>query len=371
MTNFLYLIWNADPDIFTLFTRPIRWYGLLFALGFLVGQQVILWMLKKEAPEGESFKKRAEKDVETLTIYLVLATIIGARLGHVLFYEPDKYFKNPLDIIKIWEGGLASHGAAIAILFALWLFARKRANWTWLQIVDRIVIVVALVGALIRFGNFTNSEIYGLPTGSEFGIVFTRNATEAIVRDSGPVKDISYSKMPKEEEGNYVPIVINLTFKRGIDENQKKAFIENNLATMLGGRYSYISEHLLIDPEKPVAYTINGREAQVNALGIPRHPTQLYESLTTFLIFLLLLSIWYRYKANTPHGRLFGLFLVILFGLRFVHEYLKENQVSFEDNIPLNMGQWLSIPMVILGILILIHSYRHQGTGSKPLPPQG
>lgn len=371
MTNFLYLIWNADPDIVTLFSQPIRWYGILFALGFLIGQWIILWMLKKEAPEGDSFKKRAEKDVETLTIYLVLATIIGARLGHVLFYEPDKYLKNPLDILKIWEGGLASHGAAIALLFILWIFARKRANWTWLKIVDRIVIVVALVGGLIRFGNFMNSEIYGLPTGSEYGIVFTRNASEAIVRNSGLVNDVSYSKMTKSNEGNYVPIVINLTFKRGVDENQMKTYIENNLPTILGGRYTYISDHLLIDPEMPVAYTINGREAHVNALGIPRHPTQLYESITTFLLFLFLLSMWYRYKANTPPGRLIGLFLVILFGLRFVHEFFKENQVSFEDNIPLNMGQWLSIPMVVFGLIILIHSFRNQGTGSKPLPPHG
>ena len=363
MTDLLYIIWNSDPDIFTIFSRPIKWYGLLFALGFLLGQQLLLWMLKKELPQEEKYQKRAEKDIETLTIYLVLATIIGARLGHVLFYEPDKYLQNPMDIIKIWEGGLASHGAAIALLFSLWLFTRKKSHWTWLQITDRIVIVVALVGTLIRLGNFMNSEIYGLPTNSNYGVVFARNASEALISTSSPIAEADYEKNGKII-GEIVPITLKLTFKNGADEDRKQSYIENSIPALLGGRYSYISEHVYIETRKPVKYELNGRQASVAVLGIPRHPTQLYESFTTFLIFILLFLIWYKYRENLPQGRLLGLFLMILFGMRFVHEFFKENQVAFEDNIPLNMGQLLSIPMVIAGILILIKSFRNQGTGS-------
>ena len=115
MNPLAYLIWNANSDLFSGFIT-VKIYGVLFAAGFLISQQILVRMLKAEAPEGEKFQKRAEKDVETLTIYLVVATVIGARLGHVLFYEPEKYLSDPISILKIWEGGLASHGASIAIL---------------------------------------------------------------------------------------------------------------------------------------------------------------------------------------------------------------------------------------------------------------
>jgi phosphatidylglycerol:prolipoprotein diacylglycerol transferase len=177
-----YIIWNGSPEIFTipipfLDTQiTLRWYGLLFALGFLVGQQILYYIFKKEG--------KPEKDVDTLTIYMVIATVIGARLGHVLFYEPERYLSNPLDILKIWEGGLASHGAAVGILFALWLYARKKnPGQNYLQTLDRIVILVALTGALIRLGNFYNSEIIGKPTHNDNGVVFARNVTEVLKGD--------------------------------------------------------------------------------------------------------------------------------------------------------------------------------------------
>src|SRR5688572_10476468 len=158
MNLFSYIIWNASPDIFTLpipfidKELTLRWYGLLFALGFLISQQILYYIFKKEG--------KPEKDVDTLTIYMVIATVIGARLGHVLFYEPERYLSNPIDILKIWEGGLASHGATVGILFALWLYSRKsykimsddgksvlkvtrRPNQSYLHTLDRIVILVA------------------------------------------------------------------------------------------------------------------------------------------------------------------------------------------------------------------------------------
>jgi phosphatidylglycerol:prolipoprotein diacylglycerol transferase len=214
MNLFSYIIWNASPDIFTL---PIpfidkeitlRWYGLLFALGFLISQQILYYIFKKEG--------KPEKDVDTLTIYMVIATIIGARLGHVLFYEPERYLSNPIDILKIWEGGLASHGATVGILFALWLYGRKKKpGQNYLQTLDRIVILVALTGALIRFGNFMNSEIIGKPTNSDYGVVFARTVTEVLKSDDS-VKDVKYVQVDSaSNEQGYKPIKILLEFSEG------------------------------------------------------------------------------------------------------------------------------------------------------------
>ncbi|MBD0257734.1 MAG: prolipoprotein diacylglyceryl transferase, partial [Cytophagales bacterium] len=157
MLSFLqYITWDVSPEILDTEYFSIRWYGLLFALGFLLGQQILIYIFKKEG--------KPASDVEVLTVYMVLSTIIGARLGHCLFYEPEYYLSNPLKILKIWEGGLASHGATIGILFALWLYARKKKDQSYLWVVDRIVITVALAGGLIRLGNLMNSEIIGKPT---------------------------------------------------------------------------------------------------------------------------------------------------------------------------------------------------------------
>jgi prolipoprotein diacylglyceryl transferase len=195
---------------------------------------------------------------------MAVGTVIGARLGHCLFYEPDYYLQNPLEILKIWRGGLASHGAAIGILVALWLFIRKyKKPFIW--ILDRIVVVVALAGALIRLGNLMNSEIYGIETALPWGFVFIKNLEV-----------------------------------------------------------------------------------------VPKHPTQIYEALTYFLIFGLLLTIYRRTDGKFRPGVLFSWFLILVFGMRFLIEFIKEDQVDFEAAMSLNMGQWLSIPFVLLGIGLLL-----------------
>lgn len=371
MDSLLYLIWNVDPEIFSFGERSIRWYGLLFASGFLIGQQIMVRIFKKEVSKDEKHQKQAEKDVETLTIYLVVATIIGARLGHVLFYEPDKYLANPLDILKIWEGGLASHGAAIAIFVAMWLFARKRSkDWTFLRVADRIAIVVAFTGCLIRFGNMMNSEIYGNPTNSNYGVIFTQTSTNVILSGNSPVIDVSYEKGEKIDSGQFVPVITVIEFEAGLEEEQKKVFIERNMANMFTGQYQYLSDHLTFDYGVAIKYELNMGIARVQMLGVPRHPTQLYESFTSILLFLILIYLWNLRREKTPNGFLFGIFLIYLFTFRFIHEFFKENQVNFEDQIPLNMGQWLSIPLVVAGLIILYRSLNH-GTGSKPLSPQG
>ena len=247
--------WDMNPEIFSLGNFAIRWYGLLFASGFFFGYLIFLRFFKKESLSVELLDK--------LTIYMALGTVIGARLGHCLFYEPDYYLDNPVEILKIWKGGLASHGAAIGIIAALWLFIRKyKKSFIW--ILDRIVVVVALAGTFIRLGNLMNSEIYGIETSLPWGFVFIKNLEV-----------------------------------------------------------------------------------------VPKHPTQIYEALTYLLIFLLLLWLYYKNEGKPRRGILFSLFLILVFGMRFLIEFVKEDQVSFESGMALNMGQWLSIPFVLLGIVIL------------------
>jgi phosphatidylglycerol:prolipoprotein diacylglycerol transferase len=258
-----YIIWDVDPDAFIIpiLNHPVRWYGLSWAFGFLLGQQIMQYIYKKE--------NRPAKEVETLTIYMLAAAMVGARLGHVLFYDAAEFAKQPLNILKIWEGGLASHGAGIGVLIALYFFARKtKVKFLW--ILDRIVIVSALTGGLIRLGNLMNSEMVGLPTTLPWGFVFT-----------------------------------------SIDD-------------------------------------------------VPRHPAQLYEAIYCLILFVVLFYIWNNKKSELQNGIFTGWFLVILFTLRFIDEFFKINQVSFEDELALNMGQLLSIPYVIAGIVILVRSYREQ-----------
>ncbi len=162
-----YITWDIDPDIFTIpiINHPVRWYGLLFALAFLISQQIMYFIYKKDG--------RPVSEVDTLTIYTVVATIVGARLGHVLFYDPVHYFQNPHKIIMIWEGGLASHGGVIGILIAIYLFARKtKVNYLW--VLDRVSIVASLTFCMIRLGNLMNSEMIGTPTNLPWAFIFTR-----------------------------------------------------------------------------------------------------------------------------------------------------------------------------------------------------
>lgn len=262
-----YIIWEVNPEIFHVGSFSVRWYGLLFALGFLIGMQIMSYIFKKE--------NKPVADTDTLLIYMVVSTILGARIGHFLFYEPEVLLHHPLTVITPPFAGLASHGATIGILTALWLYSRRKesrlTNQTFLWVTDRIVIVVALAGACIRFGNLMNSEIVGRPTDVSWAFVFMNNN--------------EYAK-------------------------------------------------------------------------IPRHPAQLYESLSCFVLFFFLLWFWNHYKERTPRGSMLGIFLIWVFSLRFLYEYLKENQVAFENTMALNMGQILSIPAVLMGVYFVIRSYQ-------------
>ena len=368
MSMLNYIIWNGSPEIFSFGSFSLRWYGLFFALGFLISQQFMYHFYKKEGKD--------EKDVDTLTIYMVVATIIGARLGHVIFYQPEIITENPLSIFLPFEfspfrftglQGLASHGAAIGILFALWLYSRKKKpGQTFLQVVDRIVIVVALTGALIRLGNYFNSEIIGLPTTKPWGVVFVSkfsdNITDSRVDRDGIVESVIIThndSIPKIESPN-VPLNIYLFFNKGVTGEQARSFTDITARNLLGNLSEFFASNHG-NTTSAVQLLNDGKlGSKISTYGIARHPAQLYESISCVILFLFLFWIWSQYKEKLPAGRLLGIFLIWCFGLRFFFEFIKENQEAFEEGMVLNMGQILSIPLVIAGIIIVIISYRNR-----------
>ena len=241
--------------------RP-RWYGILFAGSFLVG----FWLTRRMFIHAG----RDPLEVDQLLTYVLIATVVGARLGHVIFYDLMFYLRHPAEILAIWHGGLASHGAAIGIIIAMYLFAKKKNDMSFLWLADRVVVVVAIAGAFIRTGNFMNSEIVGEPTDMAWGIIFSR-----------------------------------------------------------------------LDM-------------------VPRHPTMLYEALLCILVFGILWRVYYTYKKNPPEGSLFSLFLALLFSGRFLLEFTKIDQAEFAREWMLNMGQWLSIPLVAIGLWLMVKKVNWQ-----------
>lgn len=404
-----FIIWNGSPEIFSIGPFALRWYGLLFALGFLVTQQILYYIHKQEG--------KPDRDVDTLTIYMAVATIIGARLGHVIFYQPEIFWESPWSIFLPFEfnpfrftglQGLASHGGAIGILFALWLYSnysirfsktdvalkgkegtvgtvsnKKRYGFfvekihkpgqSYLQVLDRIVILVCLVGAFIRLGNFFNSEIIGKPSNNPFSVVFVNRVSEAIMRDptgKNPVAfmEIKKAGLPPGENGR-VPIDILLFFKKDITEQQAISYSMNDARYYLNQLNEFVDEPFVHPLQFNVIKEQDGTyAARIRTFGIARHPAQLYESISCVILFAFLFWYWSRYKINLPEGRIFGIFMIVLWSLRFAYEFLKENQVSFEDKLPLNMGQILSIPLVLVGVFILIRSYKQKPASDLPNP---
>ena len=368
---FDYIIWNANPEILAIGSFSLRWYGLLFALGFLLSQQILYYIYRKEG--------KSEKDIDTLTIYMVIATIVGARMGHILFYQPEILWENPLGVFLPFEfspefkftglQGLASHGAAIGILFAIWLYSRKKKpGQNYLQVLDRIVIVVALTGCLIRLGNYFNSEIIGKPTESALGVVFVGRVEESVLRDTpdkNPIESISFQKNTEERRGmnGRVPLNLYVFFKSGTTREAASQHLESYVKYYLTRLYEFVDE----PPRTDLQYEIYTEEsgalvAKIKTFGISRHAAQLYESISCLILFAFLFWIWSREKEKIATGKIFGIFMVILWSLRFFYEFLKENQVQFEDELTLNMGQILSIPLVIVGIGVLIWSKRNAAT---------
>ena len=312
-----YVTWNVSPIITEIGPLLLRWYGVLFALGFVIGSFVLTHIYKREGVRPYW--------VDVITFYMVVGTVLGARLGHVFFYDWDQYKDKPLEILKIWHGGLASHGATIGILLAVFIFSRRN-KFDYLWVLDRIVIVVAIGGACIRLGNLMNSEIVGKPTDVPWAFVFPR--------------DVEH--LQQFLPGQAVPAGAVAVQRTSVPGKEEPAFT----ITPVSG------------PVSPVA-----------EIAVPRHPTQIYESLFCVFLVALLYGLWSKYRERTPRGLLFGLFVVLLFTSRILVEYLKENQVSQETSLiaqyHLNIGQLLSIPFILIGLWVLLRA------GKNPQNPHG
>ena len=255
-----HFVWSVNPIAISFGGIRVFWYGILFATAILSGLEYMKWVYKKEG--------RDVNELESLFIYIVIGIVVGARLGHCLFYDPAYYLANPMKIIAVWEGGLASHGGGAGVMLALWLYVRKyKLNFLWL--IDRIAIPTALFGFFVRLGNLMNSEILGKPTELPWAIVFSR--------------------------------------------------VDN----------------------------------------LPRHPAQLYEAISYLIIFLFLTYIYLkREDLGNKKGFLFGLFLVLIFSVRFAVEFVKVKQAAYAHTIGLTTGQELSIPFLILGVALIVWSLR-------------
>jgi prolipoprotein diacylglyceryl transferase len=371
-----YIIWNVRPQLVDFGSFEIRYYSLLFALGFVVGYIILSRVFKKQGLSQEL--------LDRLTVYMVLSTIIGARLGHCLFYEFSYYRHHLLEIILPWRGkiggdfeftgyqGLASHGAAIGILAGIYLFSRKtKSSYLWTM--DMLVIVTALAGSFIRLGNLMNSEIYGNPTKSNRGFVFTHDLTRLLDQKyKGTIEAVSYEK----ESANLakslqsVPIRLKVEFNRKVrDESWVRQFGNVFLPSDLA-RYNF--DNNIIPPAGDSLACIISQVNKNYLLsaridGIPRYPTQIYESLSYLFIFFVLLVIYYKLGKRAREGFILGMFLILVFTARFFIEFLKQNQESFENELAMNMGQILSLPFVLIGIaLVYLKWPRNESLPSQP-----
>jgi phosphatidylglycerol:prolipoprotein diacylglycerol transferase len=301
MTHALNIVWNPSEGI-DLGFFIIRFYSLMFVIAFGLG-----WYIMKHIFERENI---SIDKLDSLFVWTVLATLIGARLGHVFFYDWEYYRNNLAEIILPFRfspkfeftgyQGLASHGAAISIIIAMYFFSKKVLNQSLLWILDRVVIPVASGAIFVRLGNFFNSEIVGKETTSSFGIRFVRD-------QFSPREAVNATQLPTPKEAY------------------------NAIAT--NPKYANLLE-------------------QVPA----KHPAQLYEAFCYIFVFAALFFLYWKTDARKKSGFLFGLFLVLLFTVRIVVESVKESQGGFESDLGniLSTGQWLSIPFIVVGLYFVI-----------------
>lgn len=300
MMHYLSFTWNPSEGIDLGFFM-IRYYSLMFVVAFTLG-----WILTKKIYEREGLP---QEKLDSLFIYMVVATLAGARLGHVIFYQPELFVDDPLSVILPIQTvpnfeftgfqGLASHGAAIAILIAMYFYTKNVIQKPFLWIMDRIVIAVAAGGIFVRIGNFMNSEIIGKPSGEfPLGVRFVHEG----IRKQDAVATTGI----KEPSKAYDAIVHNPQFSELLN-------------------------------------------------SVPfRHPAQLYEAAGYVIVFLVCWYLYWKTERRKQTGYIFGVFLILLFTVRFLAESVKESQGGFESALGLlSTGQWLSIPFIIAGIYIM------------------
>lgn len=365
MSHVLTIIWDFAPEIFSNLNVPvlgnIRWYGVLWAIAFIIGHYILDKVYKIE--------NRKAAELDSLFIYVLLGSILGARLGHCLFYDPIYYLSNPLEILMIQNGGLASHGGGFGLIIASYIFYKKHKLPSFPWILDKIVLTVALAGALIRFGNYLNSEIIGIPTDSAFSVAFV-NSAEQILNEptlyNGAIESIDYQRVEGDTvyHGAKMPkYKMTFHFDPSVNFEANK---ENIFQTLALYNYEERSDnrHFIINKDTP---QISGETVSQEVYLITRHPSQLYEASSSFIVFVLLMYLYFiKYRDKIPDGLLFGIFLVWTFTLRFIYEFYKENQEAHESGWTLNTGQWLSIPMVLIGSYFLIKAFQTKKNDSLP-----
>ena len=310
--HYLTITWNPSEGIDLGFFM-IRYYSLMFVVAFTLG-----WILTKKIYEREGL---SQEKLDSLFIYMVVATLAGARLGHVIFYQPELFIQDPISVFLPistvpeceFTGfqGLASHGASIAIVIAMYYYSKKVIQKSILWVLDRIVIAVAIGGAFVRFGNFMNSEIIGKHSGDfPLGVRFVQEG----ILPGQAVQATGIQNPPKA----YDAIVNNPQF-----------------ADLLN--------------------------------SVPfRHPAQLYEAAGYIIVFLVCWYLYWKTERRKQTGYIFGGFLILLFTVRFLAEYVKESQGGFESALGLlSTGQWLSIPFILAGIYIMWHVTRKPSTSEN------
>lgn len=299
--------------------------------------------------------------LDALLSTMVVATVVGARLGHVFFYDWGYYREHVAEIFMPWKGGLASHGAAVSIVLAMLWFGQKYLKpigKSSLWMLDRVVITVALAGAFIRLGNFTNSEIYGQPQNSALETVFVRNITDYVeryfARDVAEVQYVATGNHLQTDSLKLPEYELRFTPTANASLDGVQSMVELYLEPLVN-RQTTDNRHLYLPQDQLVRE--EGGAYVLTAYGIPRAPSQLYEALAYALIYVLLLVLFQR-GAAAREGQIFGVFLTAVFGFRFVIEFIKANQKDFESGMDWNMGQWLSIPLVVAGLFFLVRSLK-------------
>ena len=304
--DILFIDWTVNPRVIDSWNTP-RWYGIMWALGFYIGFTILNKIYKNENKPAEWMDKTF--------IYVLIGGILGARLGHCLFYQPYDYLSDPISILYIWEGGLASHGGAIGVIIAAILLSKKVTKTSVLWVLDRLVVPAALAAGLIRLGNLFNHEIVGKVTSSKFGFKFIR-----------------------EETGDLKNLALSVTNTTGVNNDNYGTKVNEALNKII---------------ESP------GQYAEYYAAIMPKYPAQLFESICYIVFFGLLMWLYWKTNSGKLSGFLLGVFFVTTFGARFFIEFIKENQDGIDKGLEgLNMGQYLSIPLVIIGLYLIFKNIK-------------
>jgi len=347
MDTLAFISWDVNPNIIE---SPImiRYYGLLMAISFITGYYLVRKFLVNEGANAEWIDK--------FLFYTLIGGVVGARLGHVFFYDWEDYKDNLIDIFKIWEGGLASHGGAIGVIISTWLLSKRVTKKNILWALDKIVIATAIAACFIRIGNLMNSEIIGAKSESDSAFFFQYEAEKSIgryfdVEESGV--QVEPSERIIEVEGFTYPLAkVTIQLPAELIGNEASYYERFEVTNV--ENFNDANDHFFTVKSDPEIISGHGTSTIISTIGIiPRIPTQLLESGTYFLIFILLMFGYWKWEWYKKQGLLFGIFLSLLFTARFIIEFWKEHQ-TLDDGASLNMGQWLSVPAIAIGLFFIV-----------------